>query len=165
MTNDNAESGLGTATDLLKLLPHRYPFLLIDRIMDMDGDRSATGIKHVSVNELYLQGHFPGNQVMPGTLLIEGMAQTAGALYALHCLEAFGKPPLIYFVAIDKAHFHRSVVPGDTVHYHVQKMRNRGRVWRFRGRAVVDGTLVAEAEVGAVIVEDGASGVTPHTLP
>jgi 3-hydroxyacyl-[acyl-carrier-protein] dehydratase len=154
MNESGAKRKLGSAdaAAILKLLPHRYPFLLIDRIIDMDGDRSATGIKNVTANEPYFQGHFPGNPVMPGVLLIEGMAQTAGALCMSH-LDEFEEPPLVYFMAIDKARFRRPVVPGDTIHYHVQKMRHRGRVWRFKARALVDGVLVAEAEVSAVIVE------------
>lgn len=138
--------------DIMKLLPHRYPFLLVDRIVDMDGDRSATGIKNVTANEPYFQGHFPGNPVMPGVLLIEGMAQTAGAL-CMRFVGEFDVPPLVYFMAIDKARFRRPVIPGDTIHYHVQKIRNRGQVWRFRARALVDGNVVAEAEVSAVIVD------------
>jgi 3-hydroxyacyl-[acyl-carrier-protein] dehydratase len=106
-------------TDILKLLPHRYPFLLVDRIVDMKGDSSATGIKNVSMNEPYFQGHFSENPVMPTMLLIEGMAQTARALCMHHL--AVKEPPLIYFMAIDKARLRRSVRPGDTVHYHVEK--------------------------------------------
>jgi 3-hydroxyacyl-[acyl-carrier-protein] dehydratase len=141
--------------DLFKLLPHRYPFLLVD---DMDGDRSATGIKNVSVNEPYFQGHFPRNPIMPGMLLIEGLAQTAGAL-CMSNLEV-KEPPLVYFMAIDKARFRRPVVPGDILHYHVQKIRSRGRVWRYRGQALVGGTLVAEAEISAVIVEHEPTAIT-----
>lgn len=139
--------------DIMKLLPHRYPFLLVDRIVDMDGDRSAIGIKNVTANEPYFQGHFPGNPVMPGVLLIEGMAQTAGAL-CMRFIDKVDDPTIVYFMAIDKARFRRPVFPGDTVHYHVQKMRNRGKVWRFRGQAMVDGNLAAEAEVSAVIVDN-----------
>ena len=150
---ERRESKLRTAetNDIFKLLPHRYPFLLVDRIIDMDGDRSATGIKNVSANEPYFQGHFPRNPIMPGMLLIEGLAQTAGALCMSH-LDV-KEPPLVYFMGIDKARFRHPVMAGDTVHYYVQKIRNRGSVWRYRGQALVAGTLVAEAEISAVIVK------------
>jgi 3-hydroxyacyl-[acyl-carrier-protein] dehydratase len=138
-------------TDILKLLPHRYPFLLVDRIVDMDGDSSATGIKNVTIDEPYFQGSFPSNPVMPTTLLLEGMAQTAGAL-CMHHLKV-KEPPLIYFMSIDKARLRRPVRPGDTVHYHVEKIRSRGLVWRYKGTAIVDGILVAQAEFGAAIVQ------------
>jgi 3-hydroxyacyl-[acyl-carrier-protein] dehydratase len=138
-------------TDILKVLPHRYPFLLVDRIVDMDGDISATGIKNVTTDEPYFQGSFPNNPVIPTTLLLEGLAQTAGAL-CMHHLKV-NEPPLIYFMSIDKARLRRSVRPGDVVHYRVEKIRSRGRVWRYRGRAIVDGTLVAQAEFSAAIVE------------
>jgi len=136
----------------LKLLPHRYPFLLVDRIIDMDGDNSAIGVKNVTINEPFFQGHFPDFPVMPGVLLIEGMAQTAGAL----CVASLGndyEPQLVYFMSIDRAKFRRPVTPGDTVHYHVHKIRNRGRVWRFRAEAKVGGNSVAEGEISAMIVE------------
>ena len=137
---------------ILKLLPHRYPLLLVDRIVEMDGDRSAVGIKNVTINEPFFQGHFPAHPIMPGVLLIEGMAQTAGALCVSSMDEQY-EPSLVYFMAIDRARFRRPVIPGDTVHYHLTKIRNRGRVWRFKGEAKVDGALVAEAEVSAMIAD------------
>ncbi len=137
---------------ILKLLPHRYPFLLVDKIIDMDGDNSATGIKNVTINEPFFQGHFPNFPVMPGVLLIEGMAQTAGAL-CMASLPEEVEPQIVYFMAIDRARFRRPVMPGDTVHYHMVKRRNRGRVWRFEGLAKVNGQIVAEAEISAMIVD------------
>ncbi len=145
---------LGTAdiTRVMKLLPHRYPFLLIDRLQDMDGDESCVGIKNVTINEPFFQGHFPQFPVMPGVLIIEGLAQTAGAL----CVASLGEdynPQVVYFMGIDKAKFRRPVVPGDQLHYHVRKLRSRGRVWRFYGEARVNGHVVAEAEVSAMIAD------------
>ena len=147
---------LGTAdiVRILKLLPHRYPFLLVDKIIDMDGDSSAVGIKNVTINEPFFQGHFPNFPVMPGVLLIEGMAQTAGALCMANLANS-REPQLVYFMSIDRARFRRPVLPGDTVHYHMTKKRNRGRVWRFEGKAKVNGQLVAEAEISAMIVGPG----------
>ncbi|MFZ1108224.1 MAG: 3-hydroxyacyl-ACP dehydratase FabZ [Rhodomicrobium sp.] len=137
---------------ILKLLPHRYPFLLVDKIVDMDGDDSAVGIKNVTINEPFFQGHFPDFPVMPGVLIIEGMAQTAGALCVSNLANPY-EPHLVYFMTIDRARFRRPVMPGDTVHYHMTKRRNRGRVWRFEGKAKVDGQVVAEAEISAMIVD------------
>jgi len=151
-TSETPELGKADISRLLKLLPHRYPFLLVDRIIEMDGDKSAIGIKNVTINEPFFQGHFPDFPVMPGVLLIEGMAQTAGAL----CVASLGddyEPQLVYFMSIDRARFRRPVMPGDTVHYHVQKLRNRGRVWRFRADARVGAQSVAEGEISAMIVE------------
>lgn len=138
--------------DIMKYLPHRYPFLLVDRIIDMYKDESAIGIKNVTYNENFFQGHFPEHPVFPGVLLIEGMAQTAGAL-CVSTLEDNAVEQLVYFMAIDRARFRKPVTPGDQVHYHVQKIRNRGRVWRFSAEAKVDGERVAEAEISATIVD------------
>ena len=142
--NDISESPaavkLGTA-DVMKLmeyLPHRYPFLLVDRMYDMNGDESAVGLKNVTINEPFFQGHFPQYPVMPGVLIIEGLAQTAGAL-CVSSLEEGYRAELVYFMGIDKAKFRKPVLPGDQLHYHVRKIRNRGRVWRFYGEAKVDG--------------------------
>lgn len=156
-TQDNT-LGMADITRVLQLLPHRYPFLMIDRIIDINGDESAVGIKNVSINEPFFQGHFPNFPVMPGVLLIEGMAQTAGAICVAHLGENY-QPQLVYFMGIERAKFRKPVLPGDTVHYHVKKLRNRGPVWRFACEAKVNGGLVAEAEVSAMIVDaDKAQG-------
>lgn len=136
---------------VMELLPHRYPFLMIDRIVDIDGDNSGIGIKNVTVNEPHFIGHFPKQPIMPGVLLIEGMAQTAGAIVVASI--AAGEPPeLVFFMTIDKAKFRKPVVPGDTVEYHARKMKNRRNIWKFFVEALVDGSKVAEAEIGAMIV-------------
>jgi 3-hydroxyacyl-[acyl-carrier-protein] dehydratase len=137
---------------VLQALPHRYPFLMIDRIKDIDGDDSGVGIKNVTFNEPHFQGHFPGHPVMPGVLLIEGMAQTAGALCVL-AAGFSGPPKLVYFMTIDNAKFRKPVVPGDTVEYHVRKIRRRSNIWRFAAEAKVAGIKVAEAEVSAMLVD------------
>lgn len=137
---------------ILEALPHRYPFLMIDRVIDIQGDDYGVGIKNVTINEPFFQGHFPQFPVMPGVLIIEGLAQTAGAL----CVSSLGedyKTELVYFMGIDKAKFRKPVLPGDQLHYHVRKIRNRGRVWRFYGEARVDGAVVAEAEISAMLAD------------
>lgn len=138
---------------VLELLPHRYPFLLVDRIIEMDGDRSGIGIKNVTINEPQFQGHFPRRPVFPGVLLIEGMAQTAGAMCVAAALQG-GTPSLVYFMTIDKAKFRKPVVPGDQVQYHMTKLKSRANMWWFRGEAKVGSVLVAEAEVSAMLVKE-----------
>ena len=137
---------------ILKALPHRYPFLMVDRIIDIDGDISAIGIKNVTANEPQFMGHFPGNPVFPGVLMIEGMAQTAGVI----CVRKLGvnnKPKIVFFMTIDKAKFRKPVGPGDTIEYHVRKTANRRNMWWYHAEAKVAGQLVAEADVGAMIAD------------
>ena len=164
--NDESPKKVMRSADIarvMKLLPHRYPFLMIDRIIEMDGDHSAIGIKAVTINEPFFQGHFPQFPVMPGVLLVEGMAQTAGALCADSLAENY-EPSLVFFMTIDSAKFRRPVVPGDTVHYHVKKIRARGRVFRFGCEARVNGQLVAEAEIQAMITSAAAAALDKHKV-
>ena len=138
---------------IMKLLPHRYPFLLIDRMIDMDGEEQGTAIKNVTINEPFFQGHFPGKPVMPGVLLIEAMAQAAGALVLNHLGDAHaGK--LVFFMSIDKARFRKPVLPGDVVHFHVKLSNKRAPVWKYWAEAHVDGKKVAEAEIGAMLMNE-----------
>jgi 3-hydroxyacyl-[acyl-carrier-protein] dehydratase len=133
---------------ILTMLPHRYPFLMIDRVVDMRGDQSGVGIKNVTANEPQFQGHFPDNPVFPGVLMIEGMAQTAGVL----CIAAAGcKPTNVFFLTIDKAKFRKPVAPGDVLHYHMTKIAHRRNMWWYRGEAKVADKIVAEAELGALL--------------
>ena len=135
---------------VLEMLPHRYPFLMVDRIIEMRGDDFGIGIKNVTINEPHFQGHFPGNPVFPGVLMVEGMAQTAGVL----CIAASGAPTNgVFFLTIDKCKFRRPVRPGDTLEYHMTKLSRRKMMWWYRGLAKVNGRVVCEAELGAMIVE------------
>lgn len=136
---------------ILKCLPHRYPFLMIDRIIDINGDEFAVGIKNVTVNEPIFQGHFPENPVFPGVLIIEGMAQTAGATVIAHDALNDGKK-IVLLITIDKAKFRKPARPGDQLEYHIRKIQRRRTVGRYEAKAIVDGVVVAEAEVGAMIV-------------
>ena len=136
---------------LMELLPHRYPFLLVDRIVEARGDEYGVGIKNVTANEPQFMGHFPGKPIMPGVLLIEAMAQTAGAL-CIASQPAGSKPSLVYLMTVDKAKFRKPVVPGDQVKFHMTRVSKRRNIWWFRGEAKVDGALVCEAEVSAMMV-------------
>jgi len=138
---------------LLTLLPHRYPFLLVDRIVEARADEYGVGIKNVTANEPQFQGHFPGRPVMPGVLLIEAMAQTAGAL-CVSSQKGGGAPSVVYLMTIDKAKFRKPVVPGDQVKLHMTRIAKKRNMWWFRGEAKVDGALVCEAEVSAMLVRE-----------
>jgi 3-hydroxyacyl-[acyl-carrier-protein] dehydratase len=146
----------GTTIDIdqiQRMIPHRYPMLMIDRVIDLVPDQRATGIKNVTINEPFFQGHFPGAPLMPGVLIIEAMAQTAAVL-VVATLGAEREGSLVYFMSIDSARFRKPVKPGDVLRVHVEKGRNRGNVWKFNGRAVVDGDVVAEATYAAMIREE-----------
>jgi 3-hydroxyacyl-[acyl-carrier-protein] dehydratase len=138
---------------VMQMIPHRYPFLMIDRVEGVVPNERAVGIKNVSINEPFFQGHFPRRPVMPGVLIIEAMAQTAAVL-VVHTLGAAAEGKLVYFMSVDEARFRKPVFPGDQLHVHVSKERSRGNVWRFRGEAKVGPTLVAEAVYTAMIMDD-----------
>ena len=137
---------------IMQMIPHRYPFLMIDRMVGVIAGESATGIKNVTINEPFFQGHFPQRPVMPGVLIVEAMAQTAAVL-VVHTLGADAEGKLVYFMSVDNARFRRPVGPGDTLHVDVVRQRNRGNVWKFDGQAKVDGKLVAEATFAAMIMD------------
>jgi len=138
---------------LMKMLPHRYPMLMIDRLDEIVPEHSAVGIKNVTVNEPCFQGHFPNKPIMPGVLIVEAMAQTAAALVVYSMgVEAEGR--LVYFMSIEDARFRKLVVPGDTLRVHVERIHKRGNVWKFRGEARVAGALCAEATYTAMIVDE-----------
>lgn len=138
---------------IMRLIPHRYPMLMIDKVIDVVKDISAVGIKNVSINEHFFAGHFPSRPVMPGVLIIEAMAQTAAVL-VVETLGEESAGKLVYFMSIDSARFRKPVVPGDQIHIHVTKERSRGAVWRFKGEAKVSGALVAEATYAAMILDE-----------
>ncbi len=142
---------------IMHAIPHRYPFLLIDRVTDLVRNRSAIGLKNVSINEGFFQGHFPGHPVMPGVLIIESMAQTAAVL-VVETLGPDAAGKVVYFMSIETAKFRRPVHPGDQLRIHVTKDRNRGNVWKFSAVARVDGVSVAEATYAAMIMDRVAPG-------
>ncbi len=138
---------------VMQMIPHRHPFLMIDRVVDLVSDVSATGVKNLSINEPFFQGHFPGRPVMPGVLIIEAMAQTAAVL-VVHTLGPGSEGKLVYFMSVDSCRFRQPVFPGNTLYVHVTKLRKRGNVWKFSAQAKVDGSLVAEATYAAMILDD-----------
>ncbi len=150
MTEQARESA--NITRLMELLPHRTPMLLIDRMIDIVPNTSATGVKAVSMSEPFFAGHFPGQPIMPGVLIVEAMAQTAGAL-VMHSLNAKAGDKVVYFMSIDKARFRHPVIPGDLLLLPVKMQKARMPVWRFAGEAYVNGKLCAEAEFTAMIAE------------
>lgn len=137
----------------MKMIPHRYPFLLLDKMQDVVLGESAVGIKNVTINEPFFQGHFPEKPVMPGVLIIEAMAQTCAVL-VVETLGEKAEGKLVYFMSIDECRFRKPVGPGDVLHIHVNKDRSRANVWRFKCEAQVDGTLTAEAIITAMIMMD-----------
>jgi 3-hydroxyacyl-[acyl-carrier-protein] dehydratase len=155
MQTDKTSTVTTTATSvdikrILQMIPHRYPMLMVDRVVDMHLDASAIGIKNVSVNEPFFQGHFPSEPVMPGVLIVEAMAQTAAVLVvATFGADSEGK--LVYFMTIDGVRFRRPVVPGDRLELHVSKVQSRANVWKFAGKAIVEGKVAAEATFAAMI--------------
>ncbi len=138
---------------VMEMIPHRYPFLMIDRVIDVVSNESAVGVKNVSISEPFFQGHFPKRPVMPGVLIIEAMAQSAAVL-VIHTLGPKSKGKLVYFMSIDSARFRKPVFPGDTLYVHVYKRKRRGNVWKFASEAKVNGRVVAEATYAAMILDD-----------
>ena len=138
---------------IVKMIPHRYPMLLIDKVIDIIIDQSAVGVKNVTANENFFTGHFPSKMVMPGVLMIESMAQTCAVLV----IETLGKEAqgsLVYFMSVDGGKFRKPVVPGDQLKFHVNKIRNRSNVWKFKCKGYVEEELVAEATISAMIMAD-----------
>jgi beta-hydroxyacyl-ACP dehydratase FabZ/lactoylglutathione lyase len=135
---------------ILEMIPHRYPMLMVDRVIDMQLDQSAVGIKNVTINEPFFQGHFPSEPVMPGVLVVEAMAQTACVL-VVSTFGAESEGKLVYFMSIDGVRFRRPVLPGDRLELHVKKVQSRANVWKFSGKAIVDGKVAAEATFAAMI--------------
>ncbi len=135
--------------EIQEILPHRYPFLLVDRIIELDIGKRAVGIKNVTINEHFFMGHFPGNPIMPGVLIVEAMAQVAGILAFRSGMQG----DTVYFMSIEKAKFRKPVVPGDQLRFEITTLQHRGNVWKFSSAATVEGKLVAEAEFMAMVLK------------
>jgi len=141
--------------EIMAMIPHRYPILLVDRILDYKAGEWAIGLKNVTYNEPHFQGHFPTQAVMPGVLIVEAMAQTSGVL-VVKTLGDDARGKLVYFMSIEEARFRKPVVPGDSVHIHVHVLQSRRNVWKFKGEAKVNGVLCAEAVFSAMIMDNKA---------
>lgn len=154
-----SETSAGSTTDIvdieriMQMIPHRYPFLLVDRVIDVRKDEGCVGIKNVTINEPFFQGHFPRRPVMPGVLIIECMAQTAAVL-VVETLGPESEGKLVYFMSVEGARFRKPVMPGDRLELHVTKEHSRRNVWKFRAQGKVDGKVVAEATYAAMILDD-----------
>ncbi|MEO0763064.1 MAG: 3-hydroxyacyl-ACP dehydratase FabZ [Pseudomonadota bacterium] len=146
----------------MRCIPHRYPFLMIDRVESIRLGESAVGIKMVTIGEPHFQGHFPVEPIMPGVLIVEAMAQTAGVL-VVETLERVEDDLLVYFMTLDKTRFRRKVVPGNKLELHVKILRGRGKIWKFEGRAIVDGDVAAEAEFSAMIIDENDNRRGPRS--
>ena len=151
-TAENPTSKVIDINRIMQMIPHRYPFLMVDKVIDVVPNVSAIGIKNVTASEPHFQGHFPQRPIMPGVLIIESMAQTSAVL-VVETLGPDAEGKLVYFMTVDSARFRRPVVPGDTLYIHVVKERSRGNVWKFKAEAKVDGVLVAEATYAAMIMD------------
>jgi len=152
MTDKSDQLSELDVNEIMKMIPHRYPFLMIDKVVDIVLGESAVGVKAVTISEPHFQGHFPQRPIMPGVLIVEAMAQTAGVL-VVHSLGDESVSKLVYFMTIDSARFRKPVVPGDMLRIHVTRKQNRGAVWKFDGKAMVGDALVAEATFAAMLVD------------
>lgn len=140
--------------DIIKFLPHRYPLLLVDRVVDFTKDVGLVAIKNVTINEDFFNGHFPGHPIMPGVLIIEAIAQAAGIFVMLNNKEEENSGnKIVYFMSIEEAHFRKPVTPGDTLYLHVEKIKNRGNIWKMKGEAKVDGVRVTDVIFSAMIID------------
>jgi len=139
--------------EIMSMLPHAYPFLLVDRVVEIEAGKRIAGIKNVTYNEPFFQGHFPGRPIMPGVLIVEAMAQTAGVLVFKSMPDADQKKP-VYFLGLDNVRFRKPVIPGDQVRFEMEVTRHRQVIWGFKGKAFVDGKLVAEADLLAMLGEE-----------
>lgn len=150
--SENIEGSSITITEIMDFLPHRYPFLLVDRVVEMNGEQSGVGIKNVTASEPWFTGHFPGNPIFPGVLIIEAIAQVSAILVLQHAKDSDNpiETKLIYFMTVDKVRFRHPVTPGDQMRIHVTQIRRRGMAYKFKGEVFVDGQLMAEGEIMAV---------------